>query len=69
MRLITEHVPEGTGRFRLPFPRAQASGRNGPSPGETVIPDILPGPVPGCFKIRFMQESSELQASKWTEIY
>jgi hypothetical protein len=53
-------VPEGTHRFRLPSPRVQASGRNGSGSGETAIPDVPPGPAPGCFKTRFIQERSEL---------
>jgi hypothetical protein len=58
--LIMARVPEGTRRLHLPSPRLQASGRNGPGPGETAISGVLPGHVPGCFKNRFMQQRSGL---------
>jgi hypothetical protein len=43
-------VPEGTRRFRLPSPRVQDSGRNGPRPGETAIPDVPPSLSWGALK-------------------
>jgi hypothetical protein len=66
--IIMARVPERMRRFRLPSPRVQASGRNGPGPGETAIWAFLQGLSRGCFKTWFMQEHSGLQAFKRTEI-
>jgi hypothetical protein len=67
--LIMVSVPEGTWRLRPPSPRVQASGLNGPGPGETAIPGVPLGPIQGCFDTRLMQERVDLQAAKRDKIY
>jgi hypothetical protein len=64
--LIMARVPEGTRRFRLPSPRVQLSDRN-LAPDKLPFQTFLRGLSRGCFKTRFIQERSGLQASKRTK--
>jgi hypothetical protein len=59
-------VPEGTRRFRLHSPCVQASGL---APEKLPFRASLQGLSQECFKTRFMQQSSELQAFNRAKIY